>query len=524
MEERKELLSKEQVDSVLQFSQALYAIDNYGFYTPWFQNNLLQNLNNSAKTATIDKIKKALEDYRNSADNLQDYTEFMQKWSELFNKTISHYANILSFDLELVCSNAFTSEDYTSKEYLEDKKRIYSFMDSFDYKGEFSKVVKELLRHEVYYTWFRKTKWGNKGMKYALQIMPQNRCMLTNYWEKGMLYSFDMNYFLQPGVDIDGFDPVFKKYFNNIFGTEANSEHPYIPTAPLNKQDGTYAMWTQTSPEAGAWAFKFDTSNFNNTPFLAPLLKSAIRSEDIAELQYSKDIEGAYAILTGEIRLLDKQTTGDVNNQFAINPKTMGGFMRKVKQGLPDKMMAVAMPTENTDMYQFKDENANAYSNQLKTTAGLGASASRLLYADDRMSNSELENAILTDYNMLKPLYHQFSNFMEFFANKVTKKYHFKFIFNGSNYIFEREKRVDRLFKYADKGIVLNSSAFASAIGMPPQDFERSLMEGHNDPNFISNLSMLLNANTTKDGGTGGRPTKELDELTESGENSQTYS
>ena len=27
-----------------------------------------------------------------------------------------------------------------------------------------------------------------------------------------------MTYFLNPGVDIDGYDPAFKKYYNRVFG------------------------------------------------------------------------------------------------------------------------------------------------------------------------------------------------------------------------------------------------------------------------------------------------------------------
>ena len=87
-------------------------------------------------------------------------------------------------------------------------------------------------------------------MKYALQVMPQDRCMMTNYWEKGILYSFDMNYFFEAGVDIDGFDPAFKKYFNNVFGLIVKM---YITNSSLNKQDGAFATWTQTSPLDGAW-------------------------------------------------------------------------------------------------------------------------------------------------------------------------------------------------------------------------------------------------------------------------------
>ena len=107
--------------------------------------------------------------------------------------------------------------------------------------------------NEVYYVWFRKTKWGNKGMKYALQVLPQDRCMLTGYWEKGMLFDFDMSYFLQAGVDIDGYDPVFKKYYNRVFGNGGEALLNYRPTNGFENRIGAYAMWTQTSPDDGAW-------------------------------------------------------------------------------------------------------------------------------------------------------------------------------------------------------------------------------------------------------------------------------
>ena len=246
------LLTQDQVEAVVQFSQGLWAAERYGVYTPWLQNQLLNNLNNNAKVPTYQNIVEALSTYKESANNLQGYMEFMQKFDMIFARTLMSYVNVLSFDLTITCKNAFTQADYQSAEYAEDKKRIYKFLDNFDYKAEFRKMLQEMLRHEVVYTWFRKTKWGNKGMKCALQILPQNRCMLTGYWERGLLFDFDMNYFLQPGVDIDGFDPAFKKYYNNVFGDNQNPWH-YIPTNPLDSREGIFATWTQTSPDDGAW-------------------------------------------------------------------------------------------------------------------------------------------------------------------------------------------------------------------------------------------------------------------------------
>ena len=183
-----QVLTQEQVEAVVQFAQGLWASERYGVYSPWMQNQNLNNLNNNPEVPTYKEITEALSSYKQNASNLQNYMEFMQKFDMIFARTLMSYVNVLSFDLTVTCKNAFTQADYESKEYQEDKKRVYKFLDDFDYRAEFRKVLQEMMRHEVVYTWFRKTKWGNKGMKCALQMLPQERCILTGYWEKGLLF------------------------------------------------------------------------------------------------------------------------------------------------------------------------------------------------------------------------------------------------------------------------------------------------------------------------------------------------
>lgn len=498
------LISEQQLSEVLQFSQMLYTLDKYGLYTPYMSNTLLQNLNNNSKIPTLKKIKEALADYRNNAPDLQSYTEFMNNFDMIFKRTLYSYANVLAFDLTVVCTNAYTQDDYRSPQYLEDKRRIMEFLDKFDYKKEFYQVVVELMTRETYFTWFRKTKWRNKGMKLALQIMPQDYCLLTGYWEKGLLYDFDMNYFLQPGVDIEGFDPSFQKKYARMFGGKPIGN--YRPTNALNDRTGTFAYWTQTSPEDGAWVFKRNPNNFNSTPFLAPFLKDALTNDEVAQLQMNKDMASAYGILAGEIRLFEG-TAGQKANQFAIDPATIQVYMNRVKSALGDTVKAAAMPTENTKFFQYTDNNKDMYTTQLGTSAGVGSGISRVIYSSDRMSNAEIEAGITDQYNTMRPLYSQFNNFMDFFANKLTKHYKFKFLFDGCSYGFERSQRVERLTKFADKGIVLGPSAWASAYGIAPQDFERLLDEAKYGE-FSDKWQLMLNTNTSSFG-EGGRPRQE---------------
>lgn len=314
-----------------------------------------------------------------------------------------------------------------------------------------------------------------------------------------------------------GYDPSIAKMYNQIFVDPKNPIN-YRPTVPLNKRTGQFAYWGQVSPTNGAWCFKLNPNNFNETPFLAPFLKDAIRNDEIGKLQYNKDIISAYAILAGEIRLFDNAKSGTKANQFAIDPKTLGAFMSKAKAGLADSIKLAALPTENTSLYQFSDSNPDMYTDQLATSAGVGSGVSRVIYSSDRMSNAEIEVGITDQYNTMKSLYYQFENFMDFYVDQITKKYKFKFHFTGCTYDFERDKRFDRLCKIADRGLVLGSSAWASALGYEPQQFDR-LLEEAKYGDFQEKFMLMLNANTTAQSSEnqGGRPTKDTSDLTDSG-------
>ena len=507
------------IQDVLDFSAGLMAVD--GWFSPFLSNQLLTNLNNNPRLPDSEQVKKALQDYKNSGADLAGYVDFARSVDMLFKRTLYSYANALSFDLQITCTNAYTAEDYNSEAYKKDRQTIDNFLTNFDYKKEFYNVLLNVLTSETYFTWFRKTKWGNRGkMKYALQIMPQDYCMLTGYFEKGLLWSMNVLYFLQPGVDIDGFDPSLKRTYLNAIQA---SDMDYRPSAPLNRRDGSYALWADVSPINGAWAWKFSTDTFAQNPFLAPFVANVLRNNEVGDLQYDKDLLSAAGILAGEIRLFDTAKSGTQANQFAIDPKTLGAFMQKAKTGLKRQFQLAAMPLENIKFFQYEDKNPESYNNDLTTTAGLGTGISRVIYSSDRMSNAEIEAALNEVYQTIKPMYAQFNNFLDFYVNQMTSKYKFKFEFVGSNYRFEQESRFDKMMKLADKGLVLNSSAWASAIGMNPVTFDRMLAESKATGWAIQYGQLMLNANTTSGnaGNTGGRPRSDSSTLTDSGETSR---
>lgn len=513
-----EKISRSDIQDVIDFSAGLMAVDN--FYSPFLSNQLLTNLNNNPRLPSAESVKKALNDYKNSGEELQGFVEFASSFDMIFKRTLYSYANALSFDLQITCKNAYTESDYQSDEYKKDRQTVDNFLTNFDYKKEFYNVLLNVLKRDTYFTWFRKTKTGNRGkMKFALQIMPQDYCMLTGYFEKGLLWSMNQLYWTLPGVDLDSYDPSLKRTYQRAL---ENAELNYKPSAPLNERNGSYALWADVSPLDGAWCFKWATDNFANNPFLSPYVANILRSDEIGELQYNKDLIAASGILAGEIQLYDQARSGQKANQFSIDPKTLGAFMQKVKSGLNGVAKVAAVPLANIKYFQFEDKNPNSYTNELTTTAGIGTGISRVIYSSDKMSNAELEAALNEVYQTMKPMYAQFNNFLDFYVNQMTSKYKFKFEFVGSNYQFERDARFDKMMKMADKGLVLNSSAWASAVGMNPVTFDRMLAESKYTGWIDKYSQMLLNANTSsyKDN-EGGRERKNARDLTESGEASR---
>lgn len=546
VEEIQKLASNISVTDVISMANSIYSnYGNYfGTYTPNLMNQNLNSLNNNPMIPNKQSLNNALLNYKYKSEDLKAFTEYAEAWDILYERTINYYANMLSYDLQISCTNAYLGKaDYESKEYKEDKRRVYKFLDNFDYKDEFKKVTKNLLRNEIYYTWFRDSQGtfdstgdidvGDKVRKlssYTLQMLPQQRCLLTGTWENGLLFDFDMTYFLKAGVDINSYDPCFKKYWRNVFGD--NNNPTYNPTAKLNNRDGTFAMWTQTSPDDGAWAFKFSMDNFNSRPFLSSLIRMVLSNDEMKGLQNDANMLMARAILAGQIPMLDKQKSGNITNAMAWKPETLTNFMKLVKMGLIDNVNAVAMPTEQNDFYQFDGKDAkDMLSYQYKWFAGNGASANRMIYSDDKMSKDEIENAIITDYNIVRRVYPQFRKFLNFYVNKKTRKYKFDFNIDGCSYLFIRDKDKKNLLDLASNGIVLNSNSYAKIVDMTPQQFDRSLEEGKYS-DWINQLStMLMNVHTQsgKDNSGAvtdkptGQPPKDDSEISENGAISQNY-
>lgn len=520
-----EKMSQQEVIDVLMTSQQIYQT-GLNVFSPYTSHYNIIERNNNPMVPTFKKVDEALKRVYGNESILRGFTEYADSYSPLFSRTIDYYAGLLSFDLHITCRNA-QPKDYATDEYQKDLERVYKFLDKFQYKQHFSAALKEIIRTGAYYGWFRTSASSVDTMEtdddkiinkstYTLQQMPFDYCLITGQDENTYLYDFDMNYFLRPGVSINSFDPIFKQYWKEIFGENRDPLLNYNPNAPLNNRNGTYAQWHQTSPEAGAICLVWDYSNARAVSPFAPLLKNVLTDDEMEGLQTDANMLAARAILFGSIGMMTKQKSGETQNAFKIQPKNMTKLLALVKAGLDNNISVAAMPTEETKLGQFDNSDTkDIYSTQLSTTAGVGASASRIIYSSDKTSQFELQCQIEADYNRVSKLYSQFNNILNLYVNKRTRKFKFNFNFSGCTYQFMRDKENKNLLDLANVGFVLNESAYAKIVGMQPNEFNRALAEGHNGQ-MLNNLSQLISIHNSAMQKENGRPTVAVEDRADS--------
>lgn len=498
------LLTQEEVFNVLKFAQSLYG--GYpNVYTPDLVNSRLKDITMSPQVATADNISKALQNPKENEINLVGYNEYLELTSMLYKRMLLYFSGMMSFDWTYVCTNA-EDKDYTSPKYKSDLKKVREFFDKFNAKESFKTVMREMMRLETFYGVLR-----DDGNKYVIQELPSQYCKITGRFDYGLVYDFNMYWFLQPAVSLDMYPAVFKKLYSRTFQNAKTNN--YNPAASIDTRTGSYVYWTQTNPKDGFVAFKLFPEIATNIPFLSAYMPDAVLQPVVRSLQMDAYIAQASKIIAGQVPFL-KDSKASVRDALALDPVTLGKFLALMKAGLPSAIKIASAPLDNLSALEFTGDN-DIYDSYLGTSASSTGINSRLLYSKDRQNVLETKTSLDVDLNILRPVYHQFENMLEFWINQRTSKFKFKIMFEGFETSLDRDARFEKVNKLADSGIVLEQK-FASAIGMNPFDFRRMLAEGKSN-DFVKNLTPILKSNQMGGKDVAGRPSSADGKLSDSG-------
>ena len=504
-----EELTSEQVWDVVEFAKSITS--TYGnIYNPMLVNQRMQDVNMNPLAATQDSIDKALLRPKDSEEQLVGFSEFFELTDMMYKRMLYYLGNMLSFDISWTCTNA-KIKDYKTSPYKKDEQKVYEFLDKFNIKKEFKKVMRQILRQESFYCILR-----DDGEKYLLQELPRTYCKVDGHWDYGTLFSFNLYWFLQPGVALEMYPKTMQQMYVDWVNQKTKT---YDPASPINSRDGSFVYWHQVSPEDGYWAWKFNPDVVTDIPFLSPLFSDLVLKPLVRKLQTNIYMLQAQKVMVGLIPLIKDAKSGSVKDQLAVSPEVMGKFLGLLKQGLSDAIKVSGVPFDDLKAIDFDGTDKQILQDYTKTTSAMSGINSRLIYSLDKQSNIESQLSINVDEYLVAYIYPYFEDFLNYHINKRTKHFKFKFRLEGTEFDLNKKKRLDNALTMADKGVVL-PHLFSSALGMSPQDLYRMLDEAKANE-FTEKLMPMLNIYTMGAGdksNKSGRPRVDDDQMNESTE------
>ena len=514
-----EQLSQEQVNQVLnafnflEFSNAYrnsYYGSSAGYFTPDIVNQQMQNINMNPVEATLSSLEEALSNPKDSEEILRNYATSIENKNMYYKRLARYFPDMASFHLTFDCINIEKDSDFNSKEYKEDLKVLDEFTSKFNYKEEFQAVMRQLIRQGVYYCVLR-----TDESKYCLQELPPDFCKITGRHPYGLLFDFNMQWFIgNYGVDINMYPKIFKKMYRDVFNRVGTD---YKPSGKVDKRHSSFVYWHQCSPAEGFWMWKISPELATIVPYFAPMFPNLSFGKIARDLQNDKYFIEASKLLVGIIGFNKDMKSGQVANSINITPDVLGKFLGVARKGLNKQIGLVALPMDSIETVDFDVSQNNIENDYLKNVASQSIASYSSLFATEKLNSHQSKLASAIDMNFVNSMYEMFSDFVEYQVNSRTKKFKFRIHFNDM-YIPDQQAQVLSSFKDLSNLGILDVQLAARACDVTPFELMRRLQMSKSmgfDKKLIS-LSEIISpkSSSTKTNGasTGkvGRPANPL--------------
>lgn len=508
MQDVNEQITVQEVNQVLNAFNFLEFQDSYkstyynSYFTPDTVNQVMKDVNMNYVEVSIEGMEKALKNPKDSELILRNYAVSMENQNMYYKRLIRYFSDMASFNLNYDCINITKETDFKSKAYKDDLKILDNFCSSFDFKEEFSTVIRQLLRQGVFYCILR-----NNGEKYTLQELPPDFCKVTGRHSYGLLFDFNMEWFVgHYGVDINMYPKVFKKMYRDVFNQMSK---PYNPAMPVDRRKSTFVYWHQCSPTDGFWAWKITPEIATLIPYFAPMFPDMGFLPTVRRLQNDKYFIEASKLLVGILGFNKDAKSGQVSNQLNITPSVLGQFLGLARQGLNKQIGLVALPLDDIKSVDFDTSEKNIVTDYIKSMSQQGLSSSDVLMSDNKLNSHQSKLASAIDGNLVKSMYSMFANFVDYYVNMRTKKFKFHVSFHDIDVPDDRAERENKFKTNASMGIVDVQYA-ARMFDLNPFEFDRrlSMSKASGFENKLISLMSLNNQSASSLSGNRGRPSK----------------
>ena len=457
------------------------------------------------QTYSRETLRTYMKSPKSYESQLRNLSRYLYRLCYEYRRICLHYAT-------MICGDAFNIiplDDFAQEMTPEERTNTwYETMirwQRMDFASELVKLLIVAWREDSVYAYVYDDS-DQEGGTCFYQILDGDYCRVSSVEAGVFRFAFDFSYFRSHETYLEYWDSEFKSKYEAY------------------QKDSTL-RWQELEPERQV-CFKVnsDDPTMDFVPF-GGLLEVLINAVDLQSIQAVKDELSAYKLLVARLKPLSGTSDPD---DFEIDPDTALKYYNKLAANVPPCVNVVLSPMD-IDTIEFKDLNntddsdmiSNSISNIFKHIGGV-------ILNSDKSGTTIYEAQIIADMKYgQSTLLPQVQRYLNLYFNYTigTSHGYFKYIDGVCPYT-RRQKRKE-LIESAQNGLprmsvgVLDGNTLLEQISMLKLERDLGLVDLMSNPLNTSYTQSGSQPTSNTDPIKGGAPSKDSDDLTDSGSKSK---
>jgi len=437
---------------------------------------------------TKDDIARFLKDPYKHEKELRKAVIYIYGASSHFRRLIQYFTGLS--DLAYVVSPFRIDPNTVETKTINRKyRKVLNTLSAMSIRTQFPKILTVCLREDVFYG----TMWVT-GNNITIQQLPSNYCSISTIEGNVLNVSFDFSYFDANNEYLQFYPSEFQQKY------------------ALYKKDRRRKRWQELdSPTSFAIKCNNDILDYAIPPFVG-ILREIYDIEDYKQLKLTKTTLENYAMLVMTLGVGD-------DGEWKLDLDKAKEFWRNLDAVLPDEIGSVLspMPIEKISFERAHNGDANTIS-EAEQNMFSAAGVSSLLFNNEKASANALLLSIKADQAITYGIVKSIEDMVNRFIQSQSYGKNFKVTFLDCS-PFNRKEMGDMYLKACQFGFPM-VSYYCATQGLNQSEIdsmnflENKVLGFQN--RFIPLKSSATQSSVASD--EGGAPEKDMDDLTESGE------
>ena len=505
-------------EQILQFSQKnnLDWLKAWGMAyakNPYVQNDRLKQIKTVGTRYSRDQLESMLNSLSANEQGLRSSSRYFYNTVPPIMKLYHMYADILTYRTYIKMNELVSNVgDKVKKEY----KQIANWLRAFQTKRTFRDMtLQSMIEGKKFY--FLREDFQNHIV--SLQEMPSDYCKIVHRFEGGWQYSFNMMYFLKPGVSPAWFAPEFIEYLEEFYSYYDVEENKLNPSMKLPEDVTAYYsnrnwfFWKEI-PIGKGWVFGFDDA----IPEVLPPLSSMFL--DANELNTYKLLEQELLsiplkqIMTASVPFSKEGKGGNFANDTSITPDLIQLYQDIIQSILPQSVDFIAAPFDSFQVHTFDSvASKNSIVGDAMQNFYSQGGISGLLTTSPKPNLSQVKSAQVLEARFIDKIYQQYKYFLNYNINNMKLANNFEIFIEGD--VFSDKDKyasIEKALMNGQKDMLPEFMSFYDSY----IDTAANTMELIDIFGYYDKLQPLVSAyqmNQTGSDKTNGRPSANLDNV-----------